>query len=525
MSTVPAANLKLRVFISSVQKELEEERMQLRILLTSDPFLLRYTVPKLFEKYPAALRPDKKAYLKLLEKCQIYVLIIGKEYGTESDGKSATHHEYDFAQENRLPTLVCVKGGSGFKRDDAEDDFFQQIKNDGHTYSRFKDNNELHEIVRERLITHIQEHYELAPTKEEDTLAKANIAFASPFDRQRLHEREFGDLSPARVTALALGLDPESRKSLKPADREQLLFDRGYIWFSATKEQSRPTAAGLLLAGKNPTSLFPHCRIQLDIYPGRSTDDESVVAETIRSNVPDAIETAVSIIRKNTRRTPRVVGLKRIELPEYPETALREAIVNALAHRDYEDPSQHVVVEVFFDRIVVTNPGLPVGHPSLKRLEKGEARSRSRNPLLSQGLVFLKLMEERGTGIRRMRAAMLDHGLELPHVETDEDRFVLTLPGPGDDLGRIKAPASAAAESLPKSVLEELNKRQRAILERLAAGEELTSARMQSDFSVTRETIAQDMAALIELKLAQKIGKARATRYIYAPSKSSGIVR
>ncbi|PTN38518.1 hypothetical protein [Desulfonatronum sp. SC1] len=63
MSTDPAANLKLRVFISSAQKELEEERMQLRILLTSDPFLLRYTVPKLFEKYPAGLRPDKKPYL------------------------------------------------------------------------------------------------------------------------------------------------------------------------------------------------------------------------------------------------------------------------------------------------------------------------------------------------------------------------------------------------------------------------------------------------------------------------------
>lgn len=68
MSADPAANLKLRVFISSVQKELEEERMQLRILLTSDPFLLRYAVPKLFEKYPAGLRPDKLCELNLLKK-------------------------------------------------------------------------------------------------------------------------------------------------------------------------------------------------------------------------------------------------------------------------------------------------------------------------------------------------------------------------------------------------------------------------------------------------------------------------
>lgn len=524
MKSGQLADLKLRVFVSSVQTELEEERMQLRILLTSDPFLLRYTVPKLFEKYPAGLRPDKKAYLKLLEKCQIYVLILGRKYGNKTHGKSATHHEYDYAQEHRLPTLVCVKGDGGFERDDAEETFFNLVKADGHTYSRFKDTTQLHEIVRERPIAHIKEHYELAPTKEEDTLARANIAFASPFDRQRLDERELRDLSPARVAALALGINPESRNSLAPGEREQLLFDRGYLWFSSSKDQARPTAAGLLLAGKDPTSLFPHCRIQLDVYPGRTTDDEAVVAETIRSNVPDAIEAAVSIIRKNTRRTPRVVGLKRIELPEYPETALREALVNALAHRDYEDPSQHVVVEVFFDRIVITNPGLPVGHPSLKRIEKGEARSRSRNPLISQGLVVLKLMEERGTGIRRMRAAMLDHGLELPRIGTDEDRFVLTLPGPAGDLSRIKVPASAAAD-LPKSVVEELNKRQRAILERLAAGEELTSARMQRDFSITRETVARDMATLIGLKLVRKTGKARATRYVFAPSESSGIVR
>ena len=512
MSTDTAANLKLRVFISSVQKELEEERMQLRILLTSDPFLLRYTVPKLFEKYPAPLQPDKKVYLKLLEKCQIYVLIIGKEYGSDSGGKSATHHEYDFAQEHRLPTLVCLKGNGGFMRDEAEDEFFKLVKEDGHTYSRFKDNTELHEIVRERLIAHIRDQYELAPTKEEDTVAKASIAFASPFDRQRLHDRDLGDLHPARVDALALGLDPESRKTLKPADREQLLLDRGYLWFSVGKDLARPTAAGLLLTGKDPTSLFPHCRIQLDIYPGRSTDDEALVAESIRGNVPDAIDTAVSFIRKNTRRTPRVVGLKRIELPEYPETALREALVNALAHRDYEDPSQHVVLEVFFDRIVVTNPGLPVGHPSLKRLEKGEARSRSRNPLLSQGLVFLRLMEERGTGIRRMRRAMLDHGLEVPHVALDEDRFVLTLPGPGEDLGRIKAPASAA-ESLPKSVLEELNERQKAILELAISSGSVTNRQVQEQFKVVRDTAHRDLTTLCELDLLQHEGKGRATHY------------
>ena len=507
------SNLKLRVFISSVQKELEDERMQIRILLSSDPFLLRYTVPMLFEKYPAPLRPDKKLYLKLLEKCQIYVLIIGKEYGNRSDGKSATHHEYDFAQKNHLPILVCIKGDSKFKRDEAEENFFNIIKEDGHTYSRFKNKEELHRLVRERLIAHIKESYELAPTKEENKIADDATSVASPFDRQRLREHDLTSLTAPGVNALAKGIDSDSRKRLKPADREQLLLDRGYLWFSPSTETLRPTAAGLLLMGKDPSALFTQCRIQLDVYQGLTTDDEAVLAEPIRGNVPDVIDQVVNIIRRNTRKTPRVVGLKRVEIAEYPDTALREALVNALAHRDYEDTSQHVFVEVFFDRIVVTNPGPPVSRPPLRRLETGKARSRSRNPLLSQGLVFLKLMEERGTGIRRMRKAMLDHGLDLPKFEIDEDRFVLILPGPGDDLGRIKAPTTEWG-GLPKSVTEELNERQRVILELAIISGSVTNRQVRDQFKVVRDTAHRDLLILCELGLLQQVGDGPATRYI-----------
>lgn len=487
--------------------------MEIRILLNSDPFLLRYTVPILFEKYPAPLRPDNKLYLKLLQKCQIYVLIIGKEYGYSSDGKSATHHEYDFAQNKHLPTLVCVKGGRNFKRDEAEGNFFNIIRKDGHTYSRFKNNKELHGLVRKRLIAHIEESYELAPTKEEKYIAEATTVVASSFDRQRLHEHNLSRLTEAGVKALAKGIDSDSRNTLTLAEREQLLLDRGYLWFNPRTETLRPTAAGLLLMGKDPSALFTQCRIQLDVFQGLTTDDEAVLADPIRGNVPDSIDQVIKIIHRNTRKTPRIVGLKRVEIAEYPETALREALVNALAHRDYEDTSQHVFVEVFFDRIVFTNPGLPVGSPSLMRLETGKARSRSRNPLLSQGLVFLKLMEERGTGIRRMRKAMLDHGLDLPKFEIDEDRFVLTLYGPSDDLSRIKAPTMEWGD-LPKSVTEELNERQRAILEFAISSGSVTNRQVRDQFKVVRDTAYRDLSILCELGLLQQVGSGRATHYI-----------
>ncbi|NBB80151.1 MAG: DUF4062 domain-containing protein [Verrucomicrobia bacterium] len=509
-------NLKLRVFISSVQKELSEERMQLKILLSSDPFLLRHTAPVLFEKYPAAIRPDDQAYLKLLEKCQIYLLIVGQEYGNASKGGlSATHLEYNYSQDARMPTLVCVKGDSSFKREPKEEDFFKIIRRDKHIYSRFKDSKELQEVVRERLIEHIKENYELTPSKDDKAIAEATLSVASPFDRQRVTARILKDLKVEHMAALARAVDPDARKNVKPADREQLLLNRGFLWFDHKESSCRPTAAGMMLTAKDPTTEFLQTRVQLDIYKGKTRDAEAVIAKPIHQNIADAIDSIVAIIFENTRKTPRVVGLKRLELPEYPEVALREALVNALAHRDYEDESQRVFVEVFFDRIVITNPGKPVGKPTLKRLEEGKARSRSRNPLICQGLVFLQRMEERGTGIRRMRRAMLDYGLSAPYLELDDDRLILTLPGPGDSLDRIKAPV---ADSLAPAVSDELNPRQREIAKRLAQGETLSTSVLQKDFKITRQTVAADMSLLIDLGLAQKTGKARATRYIYAKS-------
>ena len=506
------SNLKLRVFISSVQKELADERMEMKVLLTSDPFLVRHTVPCLFEQYPAPLRPDQKACLKLLEKCQVYVLIIGREYGT-GRGRSATHLEYDFAQKRQLPTLVCVKGDNRFAREAAEKAFFEAVRAAGHTYTRFRNLAELHASVRERLVEHIRATYELSPTKVEKEIGESSAALASLFERQQVVDRDATDLDGPLATELTAGFDPEQPKKLPVEQRSTLLLQRGYLWFHPASQIARPTAAGLLMLGQDPTSLFPQTRIQLDVYPGGTINDEALLAETIRGNLPSAIARTVALIAANTRKTPRVVGLKRREIPEYPEVALREALVNALAHRDYEDSTGHVVVEVFSDRIVVTNPGLPVGHPSLKRLRSGTLRSRSRNPLISQGLVFLGLMEERGTGIRRMRGSMLDHGLDAPTFAFDGNDFVLTLPGAGENLGRIRAPEPKVSQSVERG---HLTARQKAILDLVALQGSITNGQVQERFDVVRDTAFRDLTALTEEGLLRLEGRGRSTRYVLA---------
>jgi len=125
--------IKLKVFISSVQNELRLERIAIGSFLTTDDFLSNCIAPRIFEDYPQPLHPNPKAYLQLLKQCQIYLLMIGNEYGTiRQEGLSATHQEYRYAQDLKLPTLVCIKTKDA-NRETKTLEFIEEIKLDGHT--------------------------------------------------------------------------------------------------------------------------------------------------------------------------------------------------------------------------------------------------------------------------------------------------------------------------------------------------------------------------------------------------------
>lgn len=111
------------------------------------------------------------------------------------------------------------------------------------------------------------------------------------------------------------------------------------------------------------------------------------------------IEESLRFIERNTRTGYRIEKLRREDVPEYPMRALREAITNAVMHRDYFEAGANVFVEIYEDRIEISNPGgLPKG---LSREELG-TRSVRRNPLIADLLQRIALIEKAGTGIRRM---------------------------------------------------------------------------------------------------------------------------
>jgi ATP-dependent DNA helicase RecG len=234
--------------------------------------------------------------------------------------------------------------------------------------------------------------------------------------------------------------------------------------------------------------------------------------EDIRGPMPIAIDRAIAFIDRNTRHPMKVIGLNRVRLDEYPVEALREVLVNAVAHRQYEDAGRKIMLEVFSDRVMASSPGLPPAPITLASLRKGKYRPCSRNPVLAQCLSYFHRIEERGSGFRRMRDQMLDHGLDQPLLGTDMGYFQVTFPGPGEDIERLRVPEDRLL--VTPAVEAKLNGRQKEILAYVLSEGAVTNRWCRARFNVVYNTAYRDLQGLVDLGLIEPIGSGRSARYV-----------
>ena len=257
--------------------------------------------------------------------------------------------------------------------------------------------------------------------------------------------------------------------------------------------------------------MFPQCRILADAYSATEVDGRPRDHEDIRAPAPLAIERAIEFIDRNTRHPMRVVGLNRIRLDEYPTSGLREALVNAVAHRQYGDAGRKILLEVFPDRVVISSPGLPPAPITLASLRKGKYRPCSRNPVLAQCLSYFHRIEERGSGFRRMADQMLDHVLDRPLLGTDMGYFQVIFVGPGEKLERLRVPESRLR--VTPAVEAQLSARQRKILAQALKKGTVTTGWVMRAFHVARDTAHRDLLGLVELALLVRKGSGRSAKY------------
>lgn len=503
---------KLSVFVSSVQKELEDERVIVQNLLNTDPFLAAHCAPVLYESEPAS--PDKamEGCLKALDACHVYLLIVGAQYGTLVGKISITHTEYRRAKERKLPVLAFIKGDRKVTREDATEALLKELDADGPKYKRFGNVIELQKEVRAALVKMLKDDFGLAPSSDENEIAQQTIEATSEFESQPLTRLRWNDLDhevARRLISVAEGTRPES---ILPADLLNGASVRGLIWHDADSGEHYATAAGIVLLAKDPSAVFPQCRILADAYRGAEPDGTPRDHEDIRNPMPTAVDRAIAFIDRSTRHPMRVVRLNRVRLDEYPVEALREALVNAVAHRQYEDAGRKIILEVFADRVVISSPGLPPSPITLANLRKGKYRPCSRNPVLAQCLSYFHRIEERGSGFRRMRDQMLNHGLDQPLLGTDTGYFQVSFPGPGENLDRIRVPEARLA--VTPAIEARLNERQKKILAHVAETGHVTSGWCRKHFSVVYDTIRRDLLGLVEMGILEPQGKGRSTLYV-----------
>jgi ATP-dependent DNA helicase RecG len=195
-----------------------------------------------------------------------------------------------------------------------------------------------------------------------------------------------------------------------------------------------PTLAGLMTFSKYPQSYFPQLCITAVSLPGTEQgtvgdDGERFIDnKRITGAIPDMLEEAVEFVRKNSR-TKTIIDENghRADKPEYPIKAVREAILNALIHRDYSIHTENVPIriEMYRDRMEIINSGGLYGKISIDVL--GKIRPETRNAALANMLELLNVTENRYSGIPTMRSEFAKAGLSAPIFSVVHGEFKVVM--------------------------------------------------------------------------------------------------
>ncbi len=283
---------------------------------------------------------------------------------------------------------------------------------------------------------------------------------------------------------------------------EELLLAAGAI-----TEDKTPTVAGLLLFGKDPQFHLPQAELDFVRFEGMEPRGPEGLPgygrrERVRGPLARLLERAWDLVRQEMRVEAVVRGLQREERLEYPPFAVREALVNAVAHRDYRLTGRRIEVRMFDDRLEVTSPG---GLPGYITLDNIVEEHFSRNPRIVNGLYQWGYIEELGLGIDRMIEDMLAAGHPKPEFKATPFSFTVILRNRRERV----TPLSRRDWGVP------LNPRQIRALEYVEREGRITNREYrQLCPDVSPETLRLDLADLVEKGLLIKVGDKRGTYYI-----------
>jgi ATP-dependent DNA helicase RecG len=309
----------------------------------------------------------------------------------------------------------------------------------------------------------------------------------------------------------------ESLEAQSAIAHEEILERRGCV--VGRGEEAVPTYAGLLLFGRDPQRWTRGAEIDIARFSGREMSD-AFVRQSISGTLPQQLRQAEAFLIDNMRMVVRLgAGMTREEQPQFPLEAAREALVNAVAHRDYSITGDQIRVLMFADRLEVTSPGHLPGPVTVDNIADERF---SRNEVIVQVLADIGFIERLGYGIDRMIRLMQEQQLPPPRFEETGGGFRVTLQA-GDEA----VPSPEAAPTIEQYAELELNPRQEKSLAYLLTHRRITNRDYQQLCpEVHSETLRRDLVDLVRQDVLLKVGDKRATYYILKnPDRASRVGR
>jgi len=289
----------------------------------------------------------------------------------------------------------------------------------------------------------------------------------------------------------------QHREWTRPVD--ELLLEMG-----ALAENGRPTVAGVLLFAHNPQAFLPQSGLTFVKFIGTLPRGEAGQPgygrrEEIGGPLARIIQRTWEVVGEEMRIGAVVTGLEREERTEYPVAAVREALVNAVAHRDYRLGGRRIEVRMFTDRMEINSPG---GLPGFITVDNIIEEHFSRNPRIVSGLYRWGYIEELGLGVDLMIEEMVRAGHPPPKFKETPYSFTVTL-----NNVRERAPQPAWTRTM--------NERQTRALAYVQEHGNITNREYRTLCpDVSAETLRLDLVDLVERGILLKIGAKKGTHYI-----------
>jgi ATP-dependent DNA helicase RecG len=424
-----------------------------------------------------------------VKRCDVYLGIFGYEYGYEgSDGISPTEHEYDYAGKQKKTRLVYIWGDDEKPRVDKMRALIHKAESDL-IRRRVKDMSTLTAEVYASFIDYL------------DTKGALRVP---PFDVAPCENATLDDLSRKRIEWFLETARRERAFPLKPnTSTEAVLIHLNIL------EQDKPTHAAVLLFGSNPQRFLRTAEIKCIHCHGteyrRPFGSLQVYGGDLFGQADQAIDFVLGKI--NRAIGTRSEGVTAPATYELPPEAIGEAIINAIAHRDYYSNAS-VEVRLFADRLEVWNPGKLPETLTLDSLRRDHP-SVPHNPLVAEALYLTRYIERVGSGTQTMIELCREVGLPEPQFEQRAGSFIVTLWR--DWL---------TSEVLSRYVLSD---RQRNAIIFLKKHGKITNSQYQVEFSVAKRTASLDLAGLLAVGLIEKTGSTgKGVYYLLAKGASKG---